>query len=386
MPSSVPRLRYTPNSPECWRTIPVHQSDHQSFLPSRQGNHLLLDSIKLVLDPPRTLSPATAMVPQPTKAGPNPTDTAAPSPAGPSLPLETGAGISKPTDLPLAVDPQPKHGDPFPGDPGDPGDPGNVNPPQALLDGQTLQSGHGGPPADGPARSGNAEGSGPLPTFPPALAIDGQTITNGGPPVTISGTPIVYQSGSIRIGGQIQPISAGRDVQPNELPNGNADPNYITIGGQTIAVDPNAIIAAGTTLLPGDPGIAINGAPMSLGSSVIITITVAASSIVIAGHGLRAGGPAVMVDGTQVSIGSSVLVVGTETMGFTLPAVSASAESNGGIGAMIMYGLTGVGDGTVPAPVETGENNGTAAGNGTVAFMGGALNVSFSLKRWSIPL
>ena len=86
------------------------------------------------------------------------------------------------------------------------------------------------------------------------------------------------------------------------------------------------------------------------------------------------------VDGTPISLGSSALVVGTETKGFTLPAASVSAETSEGIGAMIMYGLTGVGGGTVPAPVETGANN------GTVAFMGDALNVSFLLKRWSIWL
>ena len=184
-----------------------------------------------------------------------------------------------------------------------------------------------------------------------------------------------------------------------------ATTSYLTIGGETIAVAGSSVIVAGHTLTPGGPAVTVDKAPLSLGSSNIAVgsltetlpppqgsvtasssyltfggepITVAINNIVVARHTQTPGSPAVTIDGTPVSLGSSTLVVGTETMGFTLPAAGASAETGEGIGAMIMYGLTGLGGET--APVETRANN------GTMAFMGGALNVRFSLKAWSIWL
>lgn len=367
------------------------------------------------------------------------------------------------------------------------------------------------PPAAEPEDTRNT-----LFAFPTAVALQGHTITQGASPITIAKTPVAYQSGSISVGSEIQavptgwglgnentspmtvgglafsaiPYGAKVDGNPQTIHShaanaaqmydpGANDPNpatYITVGGQTIAVDANAISIAGTTLSPGDPGVTVDGTPISLGpsnfvvgsrtetlsppqatttaqlpaitvagqmitigssaiivdgttlkpadpgitvggtvvslgSSVLVigshteqlilpqapptptpsylilggkTIAVAASSIVVAGHTMTPGGPAVLADGTWVSLGSSVLVVGTRTLNFTLPTVSAAAVTSEGIGAIILKGLGGIGAGTVASPTSTAAAyNGTRGGNRTMVFMGGAKHDDILFKGWA---
>ncbi len=403
-------------------------------------------------DPPRTLSPAAAMVPAPTHADTHATkNVASPSPSGPALPVETGLGNSKPADP--DPDPTPKSptkssdsssrasGDPgdytppskpvnpSAGDSGDPGDSNassNPNDPSTGGSGSSSNdnvppkpndpstedpkdpSGSHDPannaaspaasPAPDPARASAGDppaGGFPTtsladnndiksdpPAFPPAVVFQDHTITQGAAPVTISKMPIVYQSGSISAGGRIQAVptnwaqrdgnaspvivggltfsavpsaaKAGDDPQNDNNPTQQNDPaahtpdpaTYITIAGQTIAVDPTAIRVAGTTLKPGDPAVTISGTPISLGSSVFVvgtrteklslfhapttarppSITIGtqiipldSSTLIIDGTTLYPAHPAITVDGTLISLGSSILVIGTHTQPLTLP-------------------------------------------------------------------
>lgn len=420
-------------------------------------------------DPPRTLSPAAALVPTPTNVDTHTQQTvASPSPSIPHLPLKTGAGNFQPADPDPTQNSPSKPVDPSAGDSGDPSssnapskpddpstgdsgdssdadspndpsagdsgdsgdakpsskpkgpltggsgdssnddstprlndpsteDPGDFNDSQGPADNpaspasaapDTTKTPASDPPADSPSNPSAADfhetKNTPL-AFPSAVVLQGHTITQGAAPVTISKTPVVYQSGSISAGGEIQaiptswgqgnenaspmtvggltfsatPSAAKADGDPQ---NGNSiatkaaqisgpaannpDPaTYITVGGQTIAVEANAVSVAGTNLKPGDPGITIDGTPISLGSSVFVvgsrtetlspplsaitappsyvtvggqTIGVGTSAIIIDGTTLTPADPGITVDGTRVSLGSSILVVGTHTQNLNL--------------------------------------------------------------------
>ena len=218
------------------------------------------------------------------------------------------------------------------------------------------------------------------PTFPPAVILQGHTITQGAVPVTVSRIPVVYQSGSISAGGEIEAVPTGWGesneaanpvtvaglvfsavpsltkvngdphsgaAQINDPAANNPDPaTYINVGGQTIAVDADGINVAGTTLKPGDPGITIDGTPISLGSSIFVvgtrtetlsppqaTITAQPSymtvgssrAITIDGTSLKPADPGITVDGTLVSLGPSILVVGSHTQNLVLSPPTATA-------------------------------------------------------------
>lgn len=124
---------------------------------------------------------------------------------------------------------------------------------------------------------------------PPAVAIQGQMITNNAAPITIGGAKVPYQSGIMRVDSKIQPVplttEKGRkhtslvivgDLSFSILPaaaqseltdpiesatgaasllNNNIPPDShlnsftcITVGGQTSTLQSNAIQVAGKTL------------------------------------------------------------------------------------------------------------------------------------------
>ncbi|CAD6592468.1 MAG: hypothetical protein ASARMPRED_006304 [Alectoria sarmentosa] len=426
-------------------------------------------------DPPRTLSPAAALVPTPTNVDTDTQQTvASPIPSILHLPLKTGAGNLQPADPDPTQNSPSKPVDPSASDSGDPsnsnapskpedpstgdsgdssdadspndpsagdsGDSSDANPPTKPKGPLTGESGDSSnddstprlndpstkdpgdfndsqgpadnpaspasaapdttktpasdPPANSPSKPSAADfhetKNTPL-AFPSAVVLQGHTITQGAAPVITSKTPVVYQSGSISAGGEIQaiptswgqgnenaspmtvggltfsaiPSAAKADGDPQ---NGNSpaakaaqisgpaannlDPaTYITVGGQTIAVEANALSVAGTNLKPGDPGITIDGTPISLGSSIFVVgsrtetlssppsaitappsyITVGGqtigvgSSAIIDGTTLQPADPGIIVDGTRVSLGSSILVVGTHTQNLNLLQPTATA-------------------------------------------------------------
>ena len=381
-------------------------------------------------DPPRALTPTAAMVPAPTNPDTHTEKTvASPSPSIPHLPLKTGAGNSQPIDpdptqnLPSEPNDPPAggSGDPSssyaPSKPNDPsaGDSGHANSPSksndpsdpqspadnaassaASLAPNPMQISAGDPPANDPSDPsvGNPNDTkNSPPASPPAVAVQGHTITQGAAPITISQTPVMYQSGSISAGGEVQaiprvwgqgnedaiPVTVGgltfsaippaakgnSDPQTGNDPAANAVPindptadtpdpaTYITVGGQTIAVDANAISVAGTTLKPGDPGVTIDGTPIYLGSSVFVvgsrtetlspslnaitaqppyitvggqTIGLGSSAIIVDGITLKPADPSITVDGTPISLGSSILVVGSQTQNLILPLFTPTAR------------------------------------------------------------
>ena len=212
-------------------------------------------------DPPQALSPAKAMVPLPTKVDPKSQTTAAsPSPSLPSLPLETSVGTQQRIDpSPLEISPADTkttqasmHGTEAPTDPKDPpaGDPRFLSTQDASMNfsanhraamqdpnaaatkpvistaramlSAPIQPSAGAqladPPtiiADSSTSAFSADGNDPLPTFPPAVAIQGQILTAGAAPANIDGKPFLYDTGSIRVGSEIRPINSDGMLAPH---------------------------------------------------------------------------------------------------------------------------------------------------------------------------
>lgn len=170
---------------------------------------------------------------------------------------------------------------------------------------------------------------------PSAFAIDGTTISAGGPGITIAGTPISLQpSGEgLVVGGNAFVFAAS--APPPE------SPTPITIGDQIFTPNPSAFAIVGTTISAGGPGVTVagtfvslqpSGAGLVMGSSTLALLTQAttpnaftiASEIItpnpsgfsIAGTILSAGGAGITIQGTLVSLeaSGSGLVVGSSTI------------------------------------------------------------------------
>ena len=167
-----------------------------------------------------------------------------------------------------------------------------------------------------------------------------QTLKNGAPAITVSGTPVSLAPAS--------EITIGRSTIPLSPPRVTAAPQ-LTVGGHPISTDNAGDYVVGfSTLRPGSPAITISNTPISIdasssrlivGSSTIqlfppITPNAAlhvgdialpysinsASNLVIAGsQTLTPGGPAITISNTPISLGPSAtqLVVGSSTV--TLP-------------------------------------------------------------------
>ena len=313
-------------------------------------------------------------------------------PSKPKEPSSVGSGGSSSDDSQSSPN-DPSTG--FSGDPNDPNEPADkaVSPAPSPASNPTRTPA-GDPPAQGPSNSSPADKDtkNTPPGFPPAVALQGDTITQGADPKTISQMPVVYQSGSISVGGEVKAIPTGwgqssddaksmvvggltfsaipsateangdpyssndhaaNPAQMNDPAAKNSDPaTYITVAGQTIAVDANAISVAGTTLKPGDPGVTVDGTPISLGSSIFVvgtrtetlsspqaaitaqsplitvgsqTLSLDSNAVVVDGTTLKLADPAITVDGTRVSLGPSFLVVGSHTQSLVLPQTASTA-------------------------------------------------------------
>lgn len=338
-------------------------------------------------DPPRTLSPATIMVPQPTIVDKYPQPTpATPNPPIPPLPTKTGVGVTQPPVPQATMDPK---GIAHP----------VAGPAQAPAsdDGQIIENdpgASGGSAADPKAANPKAADPNsanppnvdpivpqtPVPTPSLAVVVQGKTITNNRESIKIGGTTVAYQSGSIRVNDEVQqypaaenqdivdasPVTVGgltfsaatpiaqddgapqdgtkassNGVGSNVLPdNDPGSSTYITVGGQTIAVHANGIIVAGETLHPGGPGITIGGSLISLGFS----------DFVFGDHTETFPGPAtattrpsyITVNGESISVGSNSIIVDSTTLKPGDPIVTIHGKSISlGASEVVVGGVTG---------------------------------------------
>lgn len=184
-----------------------------------------------------------------------------------------------------------------------------------------------------------------LPALPP-IAHD---FTAGGQKVTIVGPSGFAVDGTTYSGRGAVTLPGGvlLIIPPAEADNGGVDvdgirsfgdpsnPHVLTVAGQRFAVNPSRIIIAGTTLLPGGPGITVSGTPISLAPSGTLffdsnpiriannpsskpifvltiggqTVTANPTGFALAGFKLLPGGAPITISGTLVSLSPSGTVV-----------------------------------------------------------------------------
>jgi acetoacetate decarboxylase len=187
--------------------------------------------------------------------------------------------------------------------------------------------------------------------IPPAVAIQGQTITNNAAPITIGGAKVAYQSGILSVDNIIQPV-------PLATNRGAMHTNLFVVGDLSFSILPAAAQADVTHPVENAPGttphvdknnippskhpdsikftshVDINNIPpgkhpdsleyVMVGSQ---TFTLQSNAIQVAGKTLKAGDPAITVDGTPISLGYSEFVFGTRTEVFSLPTMSATPDT-----------------------------------------------------------
>ncbi|KAI9810598.1 MAG: hypothetical protein M1827_006160 [Pycnora praestabilis] len=163
-----------------------------------------------------------------------------------------------------------------------------------------------------------------------------QTIVQGEPPVTISGTPVSLGTAVLVVGS----ITYQRPVIGSSTINSDpfSTPSVITAATQVSTGIPTGFVVAGNTLVPGGSGITISGTPVSLnplgdivvGSTMISpnptdnpavltfaeqTFTAVSNGLIIGSQTLSANGPGITLSGTPIYLGTSGnLIIGTSTL------------------------------------------------------------------------
>jgi len=187
---------------------------------------------------------------------------------------------------------------------------------------------------------------------PSAVAINGQTVSEGAPAITLSSSiPIVFGASNLVIGTSTIPIAPQNQAPPSPVLN--------VPGGQAltqVANTPNAFMIAGSTIAPGSSAAVVSGTTYSLapfgsliiGSSTILLATASASAggngalsagnqvftpmeggtaVAIGGSILSVNGPAATDHGTVISFASDGLIVGSSTYAFATPAPNAATTT-----------------------------------------------------------
>ena len=210
-----------------------------------------------------------------------------------------------------------------------------------------------------------AIGSQTIAIVPAGILVGSQTLQPGGPAITISGTP--YSLGTTEfIAGSLTetfPTAAkSSHFRPSVVMSGlsqigaSSIHDIITVGDETIKLNPSDLVIHGTTLTPDAGGITI--------------------------------------DGIAISLGTDELVVGSETETFS-NLLAAEITASGGLGEVIMSGFGQIGatttdsDQGVPSG-STGVGAGNPGATETVAKGSGVRSMALGgvalLASWSLGL
>lgn len=247
--------------------------------------------------------------------------------------------------------------EPQPDEPDQPSKPDTPNEPSKpdAPNQPDQQNGNGANPANTPAPAQNEPGKPGQPDQdqqnlpPPVIVIGGQTVkpgetqTVGGVPVVNPGTSGNGETARIIVGGSTYVFEPAQTTQPPIL----------TVGGGTIAANPQGEFVFGTeTLKPGGAPVVVNGNTVSLGPGGIAVVNGVTSTI----PGLAAPAPT----------GAPPLVIGGQTVYATQ--VGGSATYVIAPGTAVGVGYWVVNDGTtayVPAPGQTVTPDSTFTVSGT---------------------
>ncbi|MCJ1263802.1 hypothetical protein MMC22_003672 [Lobaria immixta] len=206
-----------------------------------------------------------------------------------------------------------------------------------------------------------------LPALPPKahdFTAGGQKVTISGPSgFAVDGTTYSGRSAVTLPGGVISIIppaegeNGGVGVDGIRLSGVPSNPHVLTVAGQSFAVNPSRIIIAGTTLLPGGPGITVSGTPISLAPSGALffdkspiriandpsskpifvltiggqTVTANPTGFALAGFKLLPGGAPITISGTLVSLNpSGTVVFGDSSIDLLTPTPTSKIFAVGG--------------------------------------------------------
>lgn len=387
---------------------------------------------QFAFDPPRSLVPASALVPSPTpanQAGPELTP-AMPSPSTEAPPAQTQLGKGPiavdpsssgdvTPDLPNAVDP-PNHNEPATD-----GKQGNAPDPETSvvdlpLQPETEQNGHESSAVPNQHNSGNNGLIEPVPnlsfieigrqTFTAlpsgGFAVADTTLQANGPAVTVQGVSASLGSAQIVFGSSTV-----------LLPTGSANSVLIAAGQTFTPLGRGTILVNGNTLSVNGPPTTASGTVLSLVSSGFIVdsqtiafptpgpdlvpnangiVTFADQTFTRLGSGdvafngmtLVANGPAATVSGTVISLASASLVIGSQILTFPTPAPDLITNANAivtvagqtftrhGSDAVAFNGMTLIANGpaaTVSGTVMSLASSSLVIGSQTFAFPASAL-------------
>ena len=202
----------------------------------------------------------------------------------------------------------------------------------AVVDGQTILPGSlatisGTPVSLGTANIVIGKNFIPLPTHipeaisstgPSALEIGGKTVSNGGPPITVSGTRISLGSSGLEVGSSTVPLT-----NPAQLSQATGGPPIYSIDGSPVTQGSPAITVSGTRISVGSSNVIIGSKTINIPSSSVFSVGGQAFTPVAGGFSIDGTtltpGQGITVFGTPISIDSdSDLIFGSST--FALPA------------------------------------------------------------------
>lgn len=209
-----------------------------------------------------------------------------------------------------------------------------------------------------------AIGSQTIAVNPSGIVVGSRTLHPRGPAITVSGTSYSLGTTDFIAGSLTETFPAAAKpshFRPAFLISGlsqigaSSVHDIVTVGGETIKLNPSNIIVHGTTLTPGASGIT--------------------------------------VDGTLVSLGTSELIIGDRTETFS-NLLSAESTADGGLGAVTMSGFDQIGATTTDDPGDVpngtaGVGTGEPSATGT-AFTGSAVRSialgGVAVASWTISL
>ncbi|KAL8917581.1 MAG: hypothetical protein Q9208_007864 [Pyrenodesmia sp. 3 TL-2023] len=206
----------------------------------------------------------------------------------------------------------------------------------------------------------------------PVVIVQGQTVRQDAPPITINGNEVVYSAGSVRVGNTAVPVAPA---------NGGQAPEPVSIQGMTftsMAIPPPAanegspvisgnearpvIIVKGQTVTENGPAATVNGKPVVYSGGAVFAggtrvnvptvppgqpptpMSVAGvrftpqpmqthgdgpvPAVVVAGHTLTEGAPAVSVNGAKLAYTSGSVYVNGKAAPVPTPAPQPAREEN----------------------------------------------------------
>lgn len=317
-------------------------------------------------DPPRAITPATAMAPIITSNSPQITSlAAAPSPTQDPGPGRTGAhdsSASTATDDPPSPQTQ---GSIQPQETGTPGkdsgasssvdDPGWGDTPKPDPPGDNEEPGQGSVPSPSVQKGSSGE---PVRNHEPGSANTG--VASTGDPIENSDNPLDPQSYAIAIGSQ-------KPSRPTTVNGQLAVPldNGISIAGFTITLDAAPVTADGTRIFLGSSALVVGsssvpiilppvplipGQATTMNGQIIQPLT---EGLSIAGQTLTPGASPITISGTPISLGPSSLIIGSSSFAITMPGQSWVPGQVTTINGQIVQPLTNGGiaiDGTTLTP------------------------------------